>query len=283
MHVRSGSMCLSRASPCSRSRHSPASRVRACQHGGRASADGTSDLRRRRHRGCEDVQSQRCVRARLGELDLRGPRVTIGVFGLRREEDPRRPGHARAVTCGVRRVHYKCAHPGARAGATACSAAHISVASRTVCCVVLCLKTLHFSVSAPPCVEAYGCVGAPVVHSLDASAVPSAMRMTHAAVHPRARHTSRAGTRPADACGNEQPAARGRAQAPPLRVLGQVCCGQDVRMNMCVRARGVCVCGGGSRQVDHLVGSLANPCHGTHPQHIRAVRFQPFFLTLCHS
>ena len=45
MHVRSGSMSLSRASPCSRSRHSPASRVRACQHGGRASADGTSDLR----------------------------------------------------------------------------------------------------------------------------------------------------------------------------------------------------------------------------------------------
>ena len=47
------------------------------------------------------------------------------------------------------------------------------------------------------------------------------MRMTRAAVHPR--HTSRAGTRPADARGNEQPAARGRAQAPPLRE--QVCCG----------------------------------------------------------
>ena len=139
-------------------------------------------------------------------------------------------------------VHCQCAHPGARAGASACTAAQICVASRTVCCVVLCLKTLHFSVSAPPCVEAYGCVGAPVVHSLDASAVPSAMRMTHAAVHPRARHTSRTGTRPADARGNEQPAARGRAQAPPL---GQVCCGQDMRINMCARARGVCVCGGG--------------------------------------
>ena len=107
-----GSLCLSRASPCSRSRHSPASRLRACQHGGPALADGTSDLRWRRHRDCEDVQSQRCVRARLGELDSRGPRVTIGVFGLRREEDPRRPGHARAVTCVVRRVHCKCAHPG---------------------------------------------------------------------------------------------------------------------------------------------------------------------------
>ena len=207
----------------------------------------------------------------LANLTSRGPRVTIGVFGPRREEDPRRPGHARAVTCGVRRVHCKCAHPGARAGAIACSAAHICVASRTVCCVVLCLRTLHFSVSAPPCVEAYGCVGAPVVHSLDASALPSTMRMTRAAVHPRARHTSRAGTRPADARGNEQPAARGRAQAPPLRVLGQVCCGQDMRMNMCARARAVCVSVEVGVTAGGPPGGLTRKSMPRHaPQHTRA-------------
>ena len=187
--------------------------MRACQHRGRASADGTSDLRWRRHRGCEDVQSQRCVRARRGELDSRGPRVTIGVFGLRREEDPRRADGALQVCspgglCGRQRLQ-RCPN--------------LRRFQKSVLCRVVPENVAFQRVRASMCRSVWLRLG--VGRSLDASAVPSAMRMTRAAVHPRARHTSRTGTRPADARGNEQPAARGRAQAPPLPLLGQVCCG----------------------------------------------------------
>ena len=298
MHFRSGSMCpLTRIALLMIEGTPPASRVRACQHGGAGpSADSTSDLRWRPSTAvCEDVQSQRCVPGHdLANLTHEVLVSQLGVFGTSpAKKILAAPGpRSSSDVWDVRRVHCKCPHQGARGGRQRLQrCAHLRRFQNSVLCRVVPEKRCISACPRLPCVEAYGLRwGRPVVHSLDALAVPSAMKMTRAAVHPTRTPTHRAqATRHAARRRSRQrtESSTWTCTSPrPLRgAEAGVLRARHTHETCAHGARGVCIYGGGVHgRWDHPGGSpLANPCHDTHSQHIRAnvnsrkVRFQLCF------